>query len=86
MAATVGIRFAGRWRDRLSPTVRQLGFGLEGQGDWADFQELTVSIIAAAATNQSKIEAIGLVTGQVGYAWNNVLWYRRRRCGHRQQI
>lgn len=26
-------------------------------------------------TNQTKIDAIGLFTGQVGYAWNNVLWY-----------
>ena len=26
-------------------------------------------------TNNSKIEAFGLFTGQVGYAWNNVLWY-----------
>lgn len=26
-------------------------------------------------TNTSKINAIGVVTGQVGYAWNNVLLY-----------
>ena len=26
-------------------------------------------------TNQTKIDAIGLFTGQVGYAWNNVLLY-----------
>ena len=26
-------------------------------------------------SNQTKIDAIGLFTGQVGYAWNNVLWY-----------
>jgi outer membrane immunogenic protein len=26
-------------------------------------------------TDQSKVNAIGLFTGQVGYAWNNVLWY-----------
>src|SRR6476469_2635331 len=25
--------------------------------------------------NNSKIEAFGLFTGQIGYAWNNVLWY-----------
>ena len=25
--------------------------------------------------NQTKIDAIGLFTGQVGYAWNTVLWY-----------
>jgi outer membrane immunogenic protein len=26
-------------------------------------------------TNQTKVDAIGLLTGQVGYAWNNVLLY-----------
>jgi len=25
--------------------------------------------------NETKIDAIGLFTGQIGYAWNNVLWY-----------
>ena len=25
--------------------------------------------------NQTKVDGIGLFTGQVGYAWNNVLWY-----------
>jgi outer membrane immunogenic protein len=28
-----------------------------------------------AGGNRSKIDAFGLFTGQVGYAWNNVLWY-----------
>ena len=27
------------------------------------------------ATNQTKVDAIGLLTGQVGYAWNNILLY-----------
>ena len=30
---------------------------------------------ARGITNQTKVDAIGLFTGQVGYAWNNVLWY-----------
>jgi outer membrane immunogenic protein len=55
-------------------------FGVEGQGDWADFKGSSVSAAGLAApltgiTNQTKIDAIGLLTGQVGYAWNNVLWY-----------
>jgi len=28
-----------------------------------------------APVNQTKIGALGLFTGQVGYAWSNVLWY-----------
>jgi outer membrane immunogenic protein len=50
-------------------------FGLEAQGDWADLRGSNVSIFIPAWTNNSKIEAFGLFTGQVGYAWNNVLWY-----------
>ena len=50
-------------------------FGLEAQGDWADLKSSNVSLFIPAWTNNSKIEAFGLFTGQVGYAWNNVLWY-----------
>ena len=53
-------------------------FGLEAQGDWTNFQGSNLSSLAAfgpGLTNQTKTDAIGLFTGQVGYAWNNVLWY-----------
>jgi outer membrane immunogenic protein len=50
-------------------------FGLEAQGDWADLTASNASSFIANATNRSKIDAIGLFTGQVGYSWNNVLWY-----------
>ena len=53
-------------------------FGLEAQGDWANFKGSNLSsplALGPAATNTTKIDAIGLFTGQVGYAWNNVLWY-----------
>jgi outer membrane immunogenic protein len=50
-------------------------FGLEAQGDWADLKASNISSFIPAWTNNSKIEAFGLFTGQVGYAWNNVLWY-----------
>ena len=50
-------------------------FGLEAQGDWADLKGSNVSVFIPNWTNNSKIEAFGLFTGQVGYAWNNVLWY-----------
>jgi outer membrane immunogenic protein len=56
-------------------------FGLEAQGDWANFKGSNTSLIGIAAgapyTNQTKIDAIGLLTGQIGYAWNNVLVYAK---------
>jgi outer membrane immunogenic protein len=50
-------------------------FGLEAQGDWADFKGSNASQFIPGVTNQSKVNALGLFTGQVGYSWNNVLWY-----------
>jgi outer membrane immunogenic protein len=53
-------------------------FGLEAQGDWADLKGSNSSLTALPLfpyTNQTKVDAIGLFTGQVGYAWNNVLVY-----------
>jgi outer membrane immunogenic protein len=51
-------------------------FGLEAQGDWASLKGSNSSLTAIIPyTNQTRIDALGLFTGQVGYAWNNVLWY-----------
>jgi len=51
-------------------------FGVEAQGDWASLKGSNSSLTAIIPyTNQTKIDALGLFTGQVGYAWNNVLWY-----------
>jgi outer membrane immunogenic protein len=53
-------------------------FGLEAQGDWADLRGSNLSSLAAfgpAVTNRSTVNAFGLFTGQVGYAWNNALLY-----------
>jgi len=51
-------------------------FGVEAQGDWANFKgSSTSAFFGPLVTDQSKVNAIGLFTGQVGYAWNNVLWY-----------
>jgi outer membrane immunogenic protein len=49
-------------------------FGLEAQGNWADFKGDNI-VGAGAFRNQSKVNAFGLFTGQVGYAANNVLFY-----------
>ena len=50
-------------------------FGLEAQGNWADFKGSNLSLIDPAFRNQSRIDAFGLFTGQVGWAANNVLFY-----------
>jgi outer membrane immunogenic protein len=53
-------------------------FGVELQGDWANLSGTNPSLTAAAIgpyTNQTKIDAIGMFTGQVGYAFNTVLLY-----------
>src|SRR5262249_55769149 len=53
-------------------------FGAEAQGDGADLKGSNISQFppfAFGSTNQTKINSLGLFTGQVGYAWNNVLWY-----------
>jgi len=55
-------------------------FGLEAQGDWADLRGSNASaglFLSAPGdvTNRSKVDAFGLFTGQVGYSWNNVLFY-----------
>ena len=51
-------------------------FGLEAQGNWADFSGSNVSLLfGGLATNRTRIDAFGLFTGHVGYAWNNVLGY-----------
>ena len=53
--------------------------GVEAQGEWANLDGSTASLFLTApqVTNQSKINGLGLFTGQVGYAWNNVLWFMK---------
>jgi outer membrane immunogenic protein len=50
-------------------------FGVEGQGNWADLHGRNISTLTPAFTNDSRIGAFGLLTGQIGYAANNVLLY-----------
>lgn len=57
-------------------------FGVEAQGDWAKLKGSNVSPALGllgfnppTMTNQSRVNGIGIFTGQVGYAWNNALFY-----------
>jgi outer membrane immunogenic protein len=56
-------------------------FGLEAQGNWADLSGGNISTAFPAYTNRTKIDAFGLFTGQIGYAWNNTLLYVKGGAG-----
>jgi outer membrane immunogenic protein len=66
---TVGGQVGYRWQ------ANAWVFGLEAQGNWADFEGSNQSLLLALSSNRSKIDAFGLFTGQVGYAFNNILFY-----------
>ena len=66
---TAGGQVGYRWQ--TGPIV----FGVEAQGNWADFTGDNVSLVFPGDRNRTKIDAFGLFTGQVGYAWNNALLY-----------
>jgi len=66
---TIGAQIGYRWQ------AANWVFGLEAQGNWADFGNNS-----AAYDNfnyRNHVDGFGLFTGQVGYAWNNVLWYAK---------
>ncbi len=65
----IGGQVGYRWQ--TGPIV----FGVEAQGNWADFSGDNVSLVIPGDRNRTKIDAFGLFTGQVGYAWNNALLY-----------
>ena len=66
---TIGGQVGYRWQ------AGTFVFGVEAQGNWADFKGSNPSLAIAGVTNQSRVDAFGLFTGQVGYAWNNALLY-----------
>ena len=66
---TVGGQVGYRWQ--MSSWV----FGLEAQGNWADFSGSNPSLLFPGQTNQTKIDGFGLFTGQIGYAWDRALFY-----------
>lgn len=66
---TVGGQIGYRWQ------TANWVFGVEAQGNWADFKGSNANLAFAGVQDETKIDAFGLFTGQVGYAWNNVLLY-----------
>ena len=80
-----GFDFADGCRERSGGVVGgQLGYrwqfnqfvvGVEGQGDWADLSNTRVSLFDPRFSTRTKTDGIGLITGQIGYAWNASLFY-----------
>jgi outer membrane immunogenic protein len=68
---TVGGQVGYRWQ------ANGWVFGLEAQGNWADLSGNNVSLANASLQTRSRMDAFGLFTGQIGYAWNNVLLYAK---------
>jgi outer membrane immunogenic protein len=75
--ATIGGQIGYRWQ------ASNWVFGLEAQGNWADFKGSNTSLVFLPGLGldlrdnriQSRIDSFGLFTGQIGYAWNNALLY-----------
>jgi outer membrane immunogenic protein len=65
----VGGQFGYRWQ--MSGFV----LGLEAQGDWARLSGSNTSLVGSTIGNRSRIDAIGLFSGQFGFAWNQALFY-----------
>jgi outer membrane immunogenic protein len=65
----VGGQIGYRWQ------AGQWVFGLEAQGDWADLSASRISLIDPAFSTRTRVNAIGLFTGQIGYAWDALLLY-----------
>jgi outer membrane immunogenic protein len=67
---TVGGQIGYRWQ------AASWVFGVEAQGNWADFHgSNAIPLTVPSLTNDTRVDAFGLFTGQVGYAANNVLFY-----------
>ena len=68
---TVGGQIGYRWQ------ASQWVFGVEAQGNWADFTGRNQSRFLPFFDNSTRVDAFGLFTGQVGVAFNNALLYVR---------
>src|SRR6266581_5427321 len=65
----IGGQIGYRWQ------ANQFVFGLEAQGDWADLSNTRATVFDPLLSTTVKTDAIGLFTGQLGWAWNASLLY-----------
>ncbi|KIZ46487.1 MULTISPECIES: outer membrane beta-barrel protein [Rhodopseudomonas] len=66
---TAGGQLGYRWQ------AANLVFGIEAQGNWADFNGSNQSVPFPAVVNATRVESFGTFTGQIGNAWGNTLLY-----------
>jgi outer membrane immunogenic protein len=66
---TAGGQVGYRWQ------ASHLVLGAEAQYNWADFNGSNRSIPFPAFVNATRVDALGLFTGQVGFATHNALFY-----------
>jgi len=67
----VGGQMGYRWQ------MGSVVFGLEAQGDWANINSSHVSILNPVFTTGTKLNGLGLFTGQFGYAGIATLLYMK---------
>lgn len=66
---TAGGQIGYRWQSG------QFVFGIEGQGNWADISGSRATLFDPTLSTRVRTDAIGLITGQLGWAWNAALLY-----------
>ncbi len=66
---TIGGQIGYRWQ------VMNWVLGLEGQGNWANFNGSGVNQLTPNFNDATRIDGFGLFTGQAGYAFDKVLVY-----------
>jgi outer membrane immunogenic protein len=66
---TIGGQLGYRWQ------AANWVFGVEAQGNWADFSGSNTGLLLATDVDRTHIDSFGLFTAQIGYAWNNALLY-----------
>jgi len=67
----IGGQVGYRWQQPNNHFV----IGLEAQGDWANLRSSRVSLFDPTLTLNTKVDGLGLFTGQFGFAWDTWLWY-----------
>jgi outer membrane immunogenic protein len=69
----VGGQIGYRWQQPNNHFV----IGLEAQGDWANINNSRVSVLDPTLTLGSKLNGLGLFTGQLGFSWDTWLLYMK---------
>jgi len=67
----IGGQVGYRWQQPNNHFV----WGLEAQGDWANLSRSRVSLLDPALTLSTKLDGVGLFTGQWGFAWDTWMVY-----------